>query len=131
LYFHGDNPEGLSKIGNVADATLKARFDGFATIKAKDGFTFTAPVGNFRPNSFGLFDTHGNVWEWCSDWYGEYSNGRTVKDPTGPAAGSRRVIRGGGWSLSARSCRSAIRRRSSPEFRYNILGFRVLRSSIK
>ena len=131
LYFHGDNPEGLSKIGNVADATLKARFDGFATIKAKDGFTFTAPVGNFRPNSFGLFDTHGNVWEWCSDWYGEYSNGRTVKDPTGPAAGSLRVGRGGSWYSLARSCRSADRGGNAPGYRSISLGFRVLRSSIK
>jgi formylglycine-generating enzyme required for sulfatase activity len=130
LYFHGDNPEGLSKIGNVADATLKARFDGFATIKAKDGFPFTAPVGNFRPNLFGLFDTHGNVWEWCSDWHGEYSNGRTVKDPTGPP-GSFRVFRGGGWGNGAGNCRSALRDGISPENRINDLGFRVLRSSVK
>ena len=81
-----------------------------------------------RPNGFGLYDMHGNVWEWCWDWYGEgYYNQSAVDDPTGPAGAAYRVIRGGGWSDGPRDARSAIRVRYTPDGRNSLLGFRVAR----
>jgi formylglycine-generating enzyme required for sulfatase activity len=88
----------------------------------------THPVGEKKANAWGLYDMHGNVWEWCSDWYGGYPKG-AVSDPVGPIQGSRRVDRGGSWLLEAARCRLAIRFRRLPSVREYDLGFRVALSS--
>jgi formylglycine-generating enzyme required for sulfatase activity len=88
----------------------------------------THPVGKKQPNAWGLYDMHGNVWEWCYDWDGDYSSA-AVADPSGPARGSYRVLRGGSWVNEAALCRSARRRWFVPSFRFNSVGFRVALSS--
>ena len=89
----------------------------------------TTKVGSFPPNAWGLYDMHGNVREWCSDWYGDYPTG-SVTDPVGPKTGVVRVLRGGGWGHSALVCRSASRGGVGPGYRGEKLGFRLALSSV-
>jgi formylglycine-generating enzyme required for sulfatase activity len=92
----------------------------------------THPVGQKRPNAWGLHDMHGNVWEWCQDWHDSgYYRSSPLDDPQGPTGGSNRVYRGGSWDNTARHCRSANRDRSQPSFRFNDLGFRLACSSVE
>ncbi|MBR6057402.1 MAG: SUMF1/EgtB/PvdO family nonheme iron enzyme [Victivallales bacterium] len=84
----------------------------------------THPVGLKKENKWGLYDMQGNVYEWCLDWYGNYSAGSNT-DPKGPSTGSRRVCRGGSWNGLARNCRSANRYYFGPSLGYSGIGFRV------
>jgi len=105
-YFYNDHPKGVYRQNTVA-------------------------VNSFTPNAFGLYNMHGNVWEWCSDWYGKTyyeeckANG-TVTNPAGPESGAYRVIRGGGWDYFAEYCRSACRNSRSSASRNSHVGFRLI-----
>jgi formylglycine-generating enzyme required for sulfatase activity len=102
-----------------------AQLDAYAWYDDNSGDT-THPVGQKQPNPWGLYDMHGNVWEWVQDWYGTYP-AEAVTDPQGPDTGSDRVFRGGGWTYGAGDCRSAYRGNAVPGDRGFILGFRLLR----
>lgn len=129
-WYNGNDPERLPQVANVADASAKAKFPTWKwTIRASDGYGFSAPVGSFQANAFGLFDMHGNVWEFCADWYDQdYYAGSPTDDPQGPASGTSRVLRGGAWNFRPICCRSANRDWRAPAYRDYSTGFRVART---
>jgi formylglycine-generating enzyme required for sulfatase activity len=108
-------------------SSKQANFDGnhpYGDAGKGDYLQRTCKVGSFAPNRFGLYDMHGNVWEWCADWYGsDYYEKSPRRDPRGPDSGYYRVFRGGGWNSRGLSCRSAHRYGYWPDHR--ILGFRA------
>ena len=111
---HGYKYAGSNTIGNVAWYSDNSQGQ-------------THQVATKSPNELGLYDMSGNVWEWCSDWYGDYSSGSQT-NPQGPSSGSRRVLRGGSWDNGAGGCRVSIRNRSEPGNAYDSRGFRLVLS---
>jgi len=99
--------------------------DGVAWYNA-NGDSKTHPVGQKQANAWGLYDMHGNVWEWCSDWHGEYDTLKTT-DPAGPEQGTTRVVRGGCWVNASKVCRSATRGDTEPMSWNFHFGMRVVR----
>jgi formylglycine-generating enzyme required for sulfatase activity len=110
-FYSGDSDDDLSRAG---------WYNGNSGLK-------THPVAQKIPNAWGLYDMHGNVWEWVQDWKGDYPSGDII-DPAGSPSGSYRVRRGGSWSSVAASCRSANRDDGVPDFRPYHLGIRLLRT---
>ncbi|MFY1913898.1 formylglycine-generating enzyme family protein [Achromobacter xylosoxidans] len=129
-YQHGDDPAALAEVANTFDADaapLWPKWQAYAVARS-DGHRYTAPVASYAPNAFGLYDMHGNAWEWVADWYGEdYYAHSPRDDPQGPASGNVRVRRGGSWHTWPLYTRSAYRNWNTPETRYPLVGFRLLR----
>ncbi|MBD3337230.1 MAG: SUMF1/EgtB/PvdO family nonheme iron enzyme [Candidatus Eisenbacteria bacterium] len=116
--------------GTCLDAGTEANYDGnypYPGCPSGPYVGWTVPVGSYPSNGFGLYDMHGNVWDWCNDRYGVYGGDET--DPVGPAAGSRRVRRGGRWGNYAQDCRSAYRYHYYPDYSSYSRGFRLARSA--
>ncbi len=129
VYPWGDDPDEGKGWANAGDRTAKEKYSGWIVFNWSDGYVFTAPVGGFRSNGFGLHDTVGNVWEWCADWYQDSYEGLATEDPKGPRSGKARVLRGGSWYDSPRNCRSAYRIWGVPDYRisrHGGIGFRVV-----
>jgi sulfatase modifying factor 1 len=130
LFYSGNDPESLLKVANLYDADTAKNWPQWKefALKGHDGYEFTSPVGKFAPNAFGLYDMHGNVWEWCADWYGEdYYAKSPVDDPQGPETGQVRVRRGGSWHTWPFYVRSSYRNWLTVESRYTLVGMRLVR----
>jgi formylglycine-generating enzyme required for sulfatase activity len=116
-------PFSFGKECNGKQANCRGDFP-YGTDEKGQNLHRTCPVGSYAPNAFGLYDMHGNVWQWCEDWYGNYPNG-AVSDPKGPDKGAGRVLRGGSWIFDPGNCRAAHRGVYAPGRRGINFGFRV------
>ena len=113
--------------------TEQVNYDGdfpYAGGKKGEDRGKTVPVKELPPNQWGLYQMHGNIFEWCEDWLGDYPTGRVV-DPKGPDKGEDRVLRGGSWSRFGWWCRSAHRNGYHPGFRFDFFGFRLSRGPVE
>jgi formylglycine-generating enzyme required for sulfatase activity len=127
----GDNPAELCKFANGADRTAKTAGlpPDVAYLNCSDGFPFTAPVGSFAPNAFGLYDVIGNVWEWTEDcFYGDYLTASADSAARNETACTSRTVRGGDWFSTQASLRPAARAKASVDAHYDDIGFRVART---
>lgn len=129
--YWGDNPDEACAYANGADKTAQAQIIGsssWSVHNCTDGFAYTAPVGSFKPNAFGLNNMLGNVWNWTEDSYHDSYNGAPTDGSAWQGGGAKRVLRGGSWNNSPRNVRAAIRNMDKPELRFSIFGFRLVRT---
>ena len=129
-YHAGNTPDDLLRVGNTFDidaAENWPKWQNYA-LRGSDGFAFTAPVGSFAANAWGLHDMHGNAWEWVSDWHDDHYYSRSpVDNPQGPETGDVKVRRGGSWHTWSLYARASFRNWNSVQTRYTLLGMRLLR----
>jgi len=117
--------------GSCLDAETEANYNGndpYSGCSSGPNEDWTVIVGIYPPNSYSIYDMHGNLWEWCNCWYGSYSDDET--DPVGPSTGTYRILRGGSWYKAASECRSAYRFEITPAYTHSGIGFRVCRSDV-
>ncbi len=124
----GKNLTAIDVCPNMAELGRYWANGGSAYSQGGDTNGGTANAGSYLPNAWGLYDMHGNVYEWCLDWYGAYPD--SAQDPLGAASGTTRVLKGGGWRDSARGCRSAIRGYYTPGNRYDYPGWFGFRAAM-
>jgi formylglycine-generating enzyme required for sulfatase activity len=126
-FWSGAADNDLRGVANLADQALKEKYpDASWAVPWNDGHPFTAPVGSFKANPWGLYEMNGNVWQWCSDFYDkDYYKHSPKRDPQGPEKATRHLVRGGSWFDNANCCRSAFRSEYDPRFRSDV-GFRVV-----
>lgn len=131
-YYTGDDPQSLLTAANVFDSDAAknwAKWQSYA-LAGSDGYAFTSPAGSFAPNAFGLYDMHGNAWEWTADWHDDrYYANSPVADPQGPTSGDVRVRRGGSWHTWSFYARSSYRNWNAPSTRYTLVGMRLVREA--
>ena len=128
--YWGDRASDACRYANVADRNAKEKYTGLTIHECRDGYVHTAPAGSFTANSYGLHDALGNVWEWTEDcWHGNYDGAPTEGSAwTSGGDCTRRVLRGGSWSVNPGDVRSADRDRDPSGNRINLVGFRVART---
>lgn len=128
--YWGDNPDEACKYGNVADKTAQLQIHGatgWLVHNCNDHFAYTAPVGRFKANAFGLKDMLGNVWEWTADNYYDSYKDAPADGSAWQGDGAKRVLRGGSWNNEPQNVRAAVRNGSKAVQRFSIFGFRVAR----
>ena len=131
-YAAGGGSSNRTRFGNGKDIANPTEMNFYGLAAGQASYSIvgeyrakTINTGSFAPNALGLYDMSGNVWEWCSDWYGAYTSGAQT-NPTGYATGSGRLVRGGGWGADPAYSRVEHRNNYLPSYRPNDLGFRVV-----
>ena len=131
-YSSGDDPQTLLRVANTFDEDTQKNWQKYPAwkpyaLQGHDKYDFTSPVGMFAPNAFGLYDMHGNVWEWCSDYHADdYYAKSPVDDPQGPDSGDVRIRRGGSWHTWSFYARSSFRNWNTETTRYTLVGMRLV-----
>jgi len=128
--YWGDDPDQACAFANAADRTAQARIEGatsWSIHDCEDGFAYTAPVGSFKANAFGLHDMLGNAWEWTADGYHDSYQGAPADGRVWLGEGRDFVLRGGSWNNAPRNVRSAGRNSYEADRRFSFFGFRVVR----